>query len=93
MTAGSCASGEYDPDLWFPEPVEGRYSSKEAQKICARCPVLAQCAEYALSFPVVLSGVWGGMGRREIRAQRLARGLHAITESELSELPRDWGQR
>lgn len=94
MTEGSCASGEYDRDLWFPEPVEGRYSAKEAQKICnTRCPVRDACREYAVNFPVLLKGVWGGLAYREIRALRLQQGRTAITESELSELPKDWGQR
>lgn len=94
MARGACASGEYDRDLWFPEPVEGRYSSKGAQKICnTKCPVRDECREYAVTFPALLKGVWGGLSYREVRAQRLKRGLAAMTESELSALPKDWGQR
>jgi WhiB family transcriptional regulator, redox-sensing transcriptional regulator len=40
-----CASGQFDPDLWFPD--EGA-SAEDARKLCRRCPVLTECRSYAL---------------------------------------------
>ena len=45
-----------DPDTWFPAKRQ-RESTQLAKRICARCPVRAQCLEYALSG----AGTWGGI--------------------------------
>ena len=69
---GAC-SGE-DPELFFaPEGARGadRWSYEvDAKAICAECPVVAQCLEYALEHR--MDGVWGGTNeaeRRELRRQ------------------------
>lgn len=42
-----------------------------AKRLCARCPVLAECREYALSYSTrVLPGIWGGLSEKERRAIR-----------------------
>jgi WhiB family redox-sensing transcriptional regulator len=61
---GLCA--QTDPDAFFPE--KGG-STAAAKKICAECPVLADCREFALGTPS-LYGLWGGLTdveRRRIR--------------------------
>lgn len=52
-----------DPESFFPE--KGG-STREAKKVCLRCPVRAQCLEYALANEERF-GVWGGMSEQERR--------------------------
>lgn len=60
---------ETDPEAFFPE--KGG-STKEAKKVCQRCPVKVECLQWALDNDERF-GVWGGMSERERR--RLKRGL------------------
>lgn len=67
---------QVDPELWFPE--KGA-SAREAKKVCADCPLVAEwlggngrCLEVALENNE-LYGVFGGLApleRRRLRAQR-----------------------
>ena len=59
-----CAS--IDPERWFPE--QGS-DGGAAKKVCADCPVLAECRDYALQHPVLV-GVWAGTTDRERRKIR-----------------------
>ena len=55
-----------DPELFFPE--KGG-SPRDAQRVCASCPVSAECLLAALAHPDTV-GVWGGTttgARRQIR--------------------------
>lgn len=67
-----------DLDLWFPVAVEGTpaYVAQvtEAKSICARCPVRAQCLEWALA--VQSDGVAGGLDASERSALRTAGVTH-----------------
>ena len=57
-----------DPEVFFPEP---GHRTSEAKKVCARCEVRAECAEYALGNPdLTQSGVWGGLDERDRAAIR-----------------------
>ncbi|HEX7322905.1 MAG TPA: WhiB family transcriptional regulator [Mycobacterium sp.] len=58
-----------DPEAFFPE--KGG-STREAKKICQRCPVRTECLEYALAHDERF-GIWGGLSERERR--RLKRGI------------------
>lgn len=51
-----------EPDLWFPERGR-RNTGPEAQTQCREsCPVMLQCARWALANPQLAAyGVWGGM--------------------------------
>ncbi|AEK09864.1 WhiB family transcription factor [Mycobacterium phage Keshu] len=64
---------QVDPELFFPERGQG---GNEAKRICARCPVIEECREKALSFGTELWGVWGGLTQRDrrliIRSERKA---------------------
>lgn len=57
-----------DPDMFFPE--KGG-STREAKRVCASCPVRAECLEYALDNDERY-GVWGGLSERERRNLRRA---------------------
>jgi WhiB family transcriptional regulator, redox-sensing transcriptional regulator len=60
------------------EPIEtffadrGGESYKRAQQLCARCPVRRECADFAISDPLIF-GWWGGMSERERRKVRASR--------------------
>lgn len=50
---------------FFPQPGEHQHV-KRAKTICNRCPVIEQCAAYALSFTDrTLPGIWAGMTERD----------------------------
>ena len=55
-----------DPDLFFPVSASGASIEQvtEAKAICARCPVLLQCREYALATREPY-GVWGGLSEHD----------------------------
>lgn len=56
-----------DVDAFFPNGGRGR--SELARTLCATCPVVNECLNYAMDRPW-LAGVWGGMSahqRRDIR--------------------------
>lgn len=58
-----------DPDLFFPSVNE---NAPTAKRVCADCPVIRQCGEWAIAHNEQ-SGVWGGMSEKErkrIRRQR-----------------------
>lgn len=58
-----------DPELFFPE--KGK-DNRRAKQVCAACPVRRQCAEWALSSPEHLEGIWGGLSVNERKALRRA---------------------
>jgi len=67
MSKGKCR--EVDPETFFPSDGVGVL---RARKICAQCPVSAQCLEYALANQIE-HGVWGGCSERERRRLLRAR--------------------
>lgn len=64
-----------DPELFFPE--KGG-SPRDAQRVCASCPVAAECLLEALAH-VDTSGVWGGTTRK---VRRVIRDLWGETREE-----------
>jgi WhiB family redox-sensing transcriptional regulator len=65
-----------DPDAWFPE--RGDYAlATLAKRICAACPVRAQCLGYALSgadtWRRISTGIWAGTTPKERAALRSQR--------------------
>lgn len=59
------------PDIFHPE--KGG-STREAKKICSRCPVIQECLDYALEHNERF-GIWGGLSERERRQmQRMKKG-------------------
>jgi WhiB family redox-sensing transcriptional regulator len=63
-----------DPDLFFPMSTTNpsRAEVAAAKTVCARCPVQAECLEYALGAGQ-LHGIWGGMNEEERRLLRQRR--------------------
>jgi WhiB family redox-sensing transcriptional regulator len=47
-------------------------STRQAKIVCGRCPVRAECLQYALDNPV--EGVWGGTSAQERRVFARAAG-------------------
>lgn len=61
------ACRDADPDLFFPTVgVSARIVAK-AKTICAGCPVIEECLDYALTTPGTQYGIWGGLTERERR--------------------------
>lgn len=66
VSRGLC--GQTDPESFFPE--KGG-STREAKRTCARCPVAAECLDFALEYDERW-GIWGGLSERERRKLRQA---------------------
>jgi Transcription factor WhiB len=60
---GAALCAETDPEAFF---VEKGGSSRPAKKVCAACPVRAECLKYAVANGVAF-GIWGGLTERERR--------------------------
>ena len=61
MAQGNCRN--HPPAAFFPSDGVG---VDRARKICATCPVVESCLEYALAHRIE-HGVWGGCSERERR--------------------------
>ena len=62
-----------DPNLWFPAGGHGvGVDYSDARRICAGCPVAADCLEHALAVPEQ-DGMWGGLDPDERRLLRRRR--------------------
>lgn len=64
---GACRG--MDPAIFHPERGE---TVRPARRICARCPVMVTCGEYAIQAHEPM-GVWGGMTVRERKHERANR--------------------
>ncbi|MDX3526699.1 WhiB family transcriptional regulator [Streptomyces sp. ID05-39B] len=67
-----------DPELFFPIGTSGPalLQTEQAKAVCRRCPVRAQCLEWALETDQSL-GVWGGTSETERHAlKRRIRARH-----------------
>jgi WhiB family redox-sensing transcriptional regulator len=59
-----------DPEVFFSDGNEGGYNeTRRAKKMCESCPVIYECAIYALAAGENY-GVWGGMSANELRQIR-----------------------
>lgn len=63
-----------ETELFFPLPGRHNPDTVTAKEICRRCPVTAQCLEWAMS-ERELYGIWGGRTQEE-RAAVMRRGAH-----------------
>ncbi|MFV8301254.1 WhiB family transcriptional regulator [Mycolicibacterium fortuitum] len=57
---------QVDPEIFFPEKGQ---STKDAKRVCANCPVAAECLEYALVNGERF-GIFGGYSERERRQMK-----------------------
>ena len=60
-----------DPDLFFPERGDS-FTARNAQAVCATCPVAEQCLEFAIEVGET-EGIWGGLSGRQMRQERRRR--------------------
>jgi hypothetical protein len=64
--------------IFFPRNEDPNYYQAFAKKICADCPLLEKCRDYAIHNLVY--GIWGGMTNRE---RQIYRAKHNIVAKEL----------
>ena len=71
-TAAACI--DVDPELFFPLGSTGAAQEQidAAKTVCAGCPVIEPCLEWALSTNQD-AGVWGGLTEEERRSLRRSR--------------------
>ncbi len=60
-----------DPDLFFPARGDS-FTARNAQAVCAACPVAEQCLEFAIEVGET-EGIWGGLSGRQLRAEKRRR--------------------
>lgn len=84
---GTTGPGEPVPEPWEDRaacrgltalmyPGNDPHGQARARAICATCPVIDECLDYALSLPVVMvrqGGIFAGRGRGELERERRAR--------------------
>lgn len=63
------ACADYPNQLFFPPPDAGDDVVERATSVCAVCPVLDDCLEYALETNQ-RAGIWGGTTEDERRSLR-----------------------
>jgi WhiB family transcriptional regulator, redox-sensing transcriptional regulator len=67
---GACRS--IDPDLFFPlAPTQTQET--RAKAVCAGCPVVDECLDYAIGAGEA-EGIWGGLTPAERRRRRFPQG-------------------
>ena len=69
-----CAKAE-DPEIFFPSnerAPEYRRIVFDAKQFCLRCLVQEQCLDYAIENNE-LAGIWGGLTKDELKAERRKR--------------------
>jgi WhiB family redox-sensing transcriptional regulator len=59
---------DHDPELFFPvgDSDPARLQAEDAKRICHTCPVIEQCAQWAVESRME-SGVWGGLDETQLR--------------------------
>lgn len=70
MNSAACHGEEVELFFGPPSEREPERTLREevAKSICYRCPVMADCREYALVYPQ--KGVWGGLNADERKTER-----------------------
>lgn len=74
-----------DPDLFFPTPLQGVFTGKQAVEVCNICPVRDSCLDYAID-QGERYGIWGGMSERQ-RVTETRRRRKATRHAELTSVP------
>lgn len=72
---GSQVCAQTDPEAFFPE-AQGS-SPRAAKAMCAGCPFVEVCREYAIWHNV--DGVWGGTTLRQRQSIRSRRGIKPVS--------------
>ena len=81
-----------DPELFFPPKGQ---PANEAKRVCAACPVRAECLLYALNAPMALDGIWGGLSPKERQTKRRELGIKTSNLDDVcgSEAGAKWHHR
>jgi WhiB family redox-sensing transcriptional regulator len=72
-----------DPELFFHDDRGPANKNHEAKKMCKPCPVIYECAIYALAAGENY-GVWGGMSANELRQIRRGHRSLALRPKSVS---------
>ena len=72
----------YDPELWFADDAstQGREDFRDAQEICASCPVSTECLDYARKNRIT-DGIWGGKSREKASKKQIPRKPATVTDN------------
>lgn len=70
---GACSSRDVDPNLFFAKRANHRETLPLAKAVCRDCPLVDECAEYAI--PHERYGVWGGLSEEDRRKMRRRLGI------------------
>jgi len=62
-------------DIFFANIERHPENADRAKEICASCPCLKPCREFAITNGEIHGGIWAGMTSREIRREMIARGI------------------
>lgn len=65
MARAACLNA--DTEVFFPDTGE---PPDRAKRICARCPVVQECLDWALALPADTVGIWGATTVRERQTLR-----------------------
>ena len=68
-----------DTAVFYPQHGESKLV-KQAKAICRSCPVVLDCAEWAIDH-CEMHGIWGGLSHRERQAIRSERGNASCTSA------------
>ena len=68
-----------DADLFFPERGEAEANVAQAKQVCAGCRVRECCLRYAMTPPVITTGVWGGTSAKERQRMRRQARLRGVS--------------
>ncbi len=73
MTGSEPCTGQ---DVFFPDDYQSAAEVEPAKALCARCPSLSVCRDWAIDHPTLTThGIWGGFTPQQRRMhQRLFRG-------------------
>lgn len=71
LSAAACIGT--DPEAFYPD--DSQQVPALVRRICASCPVQAECLEWGLHHEGGSNGVWGGLSGRERKALRRSRGI------------------
>lgn len=61
-----------DPEIWYSEKGDVGFNYRIAKEFCAQCPVIEECAKYAIEANEA-DGIWGGLGPKQRQQMRAAK--------------------
>lgn len=77
-------------EMWWPVTADPGFDGRRALRICAHCPVVRDCGQWAIANGVT-EGIWGGM--RPSALKRLVAGPRRATGISGEAAPRHYARR